>query len=180
MTVREIIEKIEIRESLPNDVPSIEKLYPDAFPDEDLLPLVRELLREAPIVLSLVGIADKALVGHVIFTTCGIAGRTDKVALLGPLAVAPARHRQGIGNAIVHAGLRRLENAGTSQVYVLGDPAYYRRFGFEADDSVTPPYPLPEEWRGAWQSLSPGGNKPPLDGKLSVPQPWRKQALWVS
>ncbi len=172
-------EEIEIRESLPSDVASIEKLYPDAFPDEDLLPLVRELLREELIVLSLVGIVDRALVGHVIFTTCSIAGRTDKVSLLGPLAVAPAWQRQGIGSALVREGLQRLEYAGAIQVYVLGDPAYYERVGFEAEAGVTPPYPLPEEWRGAWQSLSLRGNKPPLHGKLSVPQPWRKHALWA-
>jgi putative acetyltransferase len=175
----DMIKKIETRESLPNDVVSIEKLYRDAFPDEDLLPLVKELQREGPGVVSLVGIADKVLVGHVVFTTCSIVGRTDKVALLGPLAVAPAWQRQGIGSAIVRVGLRRLENADTNQVYVLGDPAYYRRFGFEPDDRVTPPYHLPEEWRGAWQSLNLCSDKPPLYGKLSVPQPWRKQALWA-
>jgi putative acetyltransferase len=175
----DMIEKIEIRESLPNDVTSIEKLYPTAFPDEDLLPLVRELLRVEPMVLSLVGIADKALVGHVMFTTCGITGRTDKVMLLGPLAIAPAWQRQGIGSAIVRAGLRRSEIAGTNQVYVLGDPAYYSRFGFEPDDGVTPPYPLPEEWHDAWQSLSLRGDKPSLRGKLSVPPPWRQHALWA-
>ncbi len=171
-------EEIEIRESLPSDIASFENLYPDAFPDEDLLPLVRELLREEPTVLSLVGIVDQALVGHVIFTTCSIVGRTDNVALLGPLAVAPAWQRQGNGSEIIRAGLRRLENAGTNQIYVLGDPAFYRRFGFEPDDGVTPPYPLSEEWHGAWQSLSLRGNKPPLHGKLSVPQPWRQHALW--
>ena len=174
-----MIDKIEIRESLPSDVTLIEKLYPSAFPDEDLLPLVMELLREEPIVLSLVGIVDNDLVGHVIFTTCSIAGRADKVALLGPLAVAPAWQRQGIGSAIVRAALRRMENAGMNQIYVLGDPAYYKRFGFEADDGVTPPYPLPEEWRGAWQSLSLRSSKPHLHGELSVPQPWRQHALWA-
>jgi len=174
-----MIEKIGIRKSQPNDIPLIEKLYPNAFPDEDLLPLVRELLGEEAIVLSLVGIADKALMGHAILTTCGIVGRTDKVALLGPLAIAPTWQRRGIGSAIVRAGLRQLQDGGTIQVYVLGDPAYYRRFGFAPDDGVTPPYPLPEEWRGAWQSLSLRGSKPPLRGTLSVPQPWRQHALWV-
>ncbi len=172
-------DRIEIRQSGPSDVALIERLYPDAFPDEDLLPLVRDLLSEAPIVLSLVGLADPALVGHAIFTTCGIAGSPDKVALLGPLAVAPAWQRQGIGSAMVHAGLQRVETAGASQVYVLGDPAYYKRFGFEPDADVTPPYPLPEAWAGAWQSLSLGGNQSRPRGKLSVPQPWRQEALWA-
>lgn len=66
-----MIEKIEVRESQPNDVTLIEKLYPDAFPDEDLLPLVRELQGEGSNVVSLVGIADKALVAHAVFTIWG-------------------------------------------------------------------------------------------------------------
>ena len=172
-------DKIDIRESLPTDVSAIESLYPDAFPDEDLLPLVRDLLSAGSDVISLVAVADKALVGHVVFTACGIVGRTEKVALLGPLAVAPARQRQGIGKAMVRAGLQRLEAAGASQVYVLGDPAYYGRFGFGPDDGVGPPYRLPEEWRSAWQSLSLRGSMPSLSGQLSVPQPWRRQDLWA-
>ena len=164
---------------MADDLASIEGLYPDAFPDEDLLPLVRALLRKAAIVLSLVGIADRASVGHAVFTTCGIVGRADRVALLRPLAVTPARQRQGIGEAIVRAGLRRVEDAGTTRVYVLGDPAYYGRFGFEPDVGVAPPYPLPEAWRGAWQSLGLGGNGPRLRGELSVPQAWRQKALWA-
>lgn len=174
-----MIARIEVRESLPTDLASIEVLYPEAFPDEDLLPLVRTLLREESVVLSLVGIVGESLAGHVIFTTCSVSGATDKVALLGPLAVAPDRQRQGIGSAIVRAGLQRLEIAGVTQVYVLGDPVYYGRFGFLPDLGVTPPYPLPEEWRGAWQSLSLGGAKPPRQGKLSVPKPWRQAALWA-
>lgn len=53
----EVMERIEIRESVPGDLASIEVLYPDAFPDEDLLPLVRELLQDASGTFSLVGSA---------------------------------------------------------------------------------------------------------------------------
>lgn len=173
-------ERIEIRESLPGDLASIETLYPDAFPDEDLLPLVRELLREGPIVLSLVGTIDTSLVGHVIFTTCGVAAGTGQVALLGPLAVARAWQRQGIGSAIVHAGLQRLESAGVTRVHVLGDPAYYGRLGFVPEADVVPPYPLPAEWRGAWQTMVLHRVEPPLRGQLSVPQPWLRPGLWTS
>ena len=123
------------------------------------------------------GIVDEALAGHVIFTTCGIDGGTEKVALLGPLAVAPALQRRGVGTAIVRAGLQAMEKAGASGGYVLGDPAYYGRFGFKPEDGVAPPYPLPDEWRGAWQSLSLSGSAP-LQGNLTVPQPWRHKALW--
>jgi putative acetyltransferase len=174
-----MIDKFETRESLPSDISSIEKLYRGAFPDEDLLPLVRELQREGPGVVSFVGVADTALVGHVIFSTCSIVGETGKLALLGPLAVAPACQQKGIGSSMVRAGLQRMENVGTNLICVLGDPAYYRRFGFEPENRITPPYHLPEEWYGAWQSLNLSGEKLPLCGKLIVPQPWRKQALWA-
>lgn len=173
------MEEIEIRESEPGDFASIEKLYPDVFPDEDLLPLVKELLQEAPDILSLAGIINSSLVGHVIFTICEISESSIKVALLGPLAVATNWQRQGIGSAIVRAGLQRLENDSVSHVYVLGDPAYYGRLGFMPEVGVVPPYSLPAEWLGAWQSKSLPNAEPPQPGKLSVPRPWRKPELWA-
>lgn len=172
------MQDLEIRESLPGDRASIETLYPAAFPDEDLLPLVGELLAAGPAVLSLAASDGPQLVGHAVFTTCSVDNGPDAVALLGPLAVAPARQRQGIGSALVRAGLERLEADGIKQVYVLGDPNYYGRLGFRPDTAVAPPYPLPQEWREAWQSLS-LGNAEPLHGTLSVPQPWRQPALWA-
>ncbi len=174
-----MIEKIEIRENLPSDLALIEKLYSDAFPDEDLLPLVIELLQEAPIVLSLVAMTGASLAGHVLFTKCSIAETTDRVALLGPLAVAPAWQRQGVGRAIVRAGLERLKNAGVTQVYVLGDPAYYGGLGFVPETGVAPPYPLPEEWRGAWQTIILHPAESPRRGTLCVPQPWQQPKLWA-
>jgi putative acetyltransferase len=171
--------EIEIRGSLPTDMPLIERLYPDAFPDEDLLPLVRELLRGEQKVLSLVAILERMLAGHVAFTMCSIAGRPDKVALLGPLAVATDMQRRGIGSALIRSGLERLKAEGILQVHVLGDPAYYGRFGFEPDDGVIPPYPLPKAWITAWQSVSLRDSKPALRGTLCVPPPWRQPSLWA-
>lgn len=174
-----MIDEIEIRESLPTEVFSIEKLYPAAFPGEDLLPLVRELLREKSIVLSLVGIADRKIAGHVVFTLCSIVGAAEKVALLGPLAVAPERQRRGIGSTLVREGFKRLKSSGATQVHVLGDPAYYGRFGFKADDGVIPPYALPEDWRGAWQSIRLRADEPLLHGELSLPRMWLRPTLWA-
>ena len=172
-----MIKNVEIRQALPADAPAIEALYPAAFPDEDLVPLVRDLQELAAI--SFVGLANNGLVAHAAFTPCSLTGRTDKVALLGPVAVAPGRQRQGIGSALLRAGWRHLQNAGTGCVYVLGDPGYYGRLGFKSDDDVRRPYPLPEEWRGAWQSLSLSEHKTPLRDQLTVPQAWRRQALWT-
>ena len=170
---------IEIRENMQVDLAAIESLYPRVFPDEEVLPLVRDLLRKAPVALSLVGTIDSRLVGHVIFTRCSVAGSSDRSALLGPLAVEPAWQRQGIGSALVQNGLGRLEYEGVSQVFVLGDPAYYARLGFLPESHIAPPYSLPTEWEGAWQSQSLRGTTTPHPGKLSLPQSWLQPSLWL-
>ncbi len=155
----------------------IAALYAAAFPQEDLLPLIRALAGRAD-VLALVARLGPELVGHVAFTRCGVAGRTEGVALLGPLAVAPAHQRRGIGGVLVRDGLRRLAEDGVVRVQVLGDPGYYVRFGFRADAAVAPPYPLPDAWRSAWQVLDLHAATPPVAGNLEVPDPWRNPALW--
>ena len=171
-------DELEIRESVQADAPAIESLYPKAFPDEDLLPLVRDLLHRPAIAVSIVGAIDLQIVGHAMFTTCGVVGSSVKAALLGPLAVAPAWQRKGIGSGIVRDGLQRLKDADVGLVCVLGDPAYYSRFGFVRETSVEPPFPLPAEWQGAWQSLYLDDKTALCSGKLTVPPQWLKPALW--
>ncbi|MDK3074760.1 N-acetyltransferase [Sedimentitalea sp. JM2-8] len=164
----------DFRKGKSNDIEALERLYPAAFPDEDLLPLVRALTN-APGVLSVVACDGTDLIGHAAFTRCSVAG--TPVALLGPVAVAPARQDKGLGGALIRQGLDDLGQAGVAQVMVLGDPAYYGRFGFRADAAVAAPYPLPEAWAAAWQSLH-LGDGPAAQGVLEVPDPWRDPALW--
>ena len=170
---------MEIREAGSADLAALERLYPAAFPDEDLLPLVRDLAGAGEGVLSLVALADGEIVGHVGFTRCAVAGRTERIELLAPLAVAPARQRQGIGGALIRAGLERLRAGGGSLVLVAGDPAYYGRLGFVPNERIAPPYPLPEAWRGAWRSLRLRDVDPPPAGVLQVPPFWMRPALWA-
>ncbi|GAB5375576.1 MAG: N-acetyltransferase [Acuticoccus sp.] len=166
-----------LRAARPDDAAAVERLYPAAFPHEDLVPLVRKLLPAAPI-LSLVAESDDAIVAHIAFTRCGAGEGADDVALLGPLAVAPARQRQGIGGALMREGFARLGGAGVRHVVVLGDPAYYGRFGFARENRLMPPYPLPAQWGAAWQSLRLGDSAPMPTATLWVPAPWREPALW--
>lgn len=65
-----------------------------------------------------------------------------------------------------------------SHVFVLGDPAYYGRFGFAPERGVAPPYPMPEEWADAWQSVGLDGTDSPRRGTLNVPSVWRRESLW--
>ncbi len=170
--------KLAFRLSTHADQEFIEAIYPEAFPDEDLLPVIRDLLREPSGILSIVAVSDGAIVAHMIMTSCKVAGHDENVALLGPLAVTPEWQRQGIGSAIVNTALEKMESQGVAVVYVLGDPNYYGRLGFMTESKVMPPYPLPDAWQGAWQALSLGSNRKSLDGRLEVPQPWRHRELW--
>ena len=51
--------------------------------------------------------------------------------LLGPLAVEPARHGQGLGGLLMREAIRRAARLGHGAIILVGDPGYYRRFGFE-------------------------------------------------
>jgi putative acetyltransferase len=171
---------LEIRTSEPGDARAIEAIYPDAFPSEDLLPLVRELLRDPSIATSLVALAQRTIVGHVMFTRCSVEGSACKTALLGPLAVAQAYQRKGFGSALVRCGLKLLADAGVTHVCVLGNPAYYGRLGFTPSGTILPPYALPAAWREAWQSKCITHTEAPCRGTLTVPPPWRQPSLWAA
>lgn len=62
------------------------------------------------------------------------AGGSRRVLALGPVGVEPRRQRQGIGTALINYGLEAIARAGEGCVVVLGDPAYYGRFGFAASE----------------------------------------------
>ena len=136
---------MEIRESRPIDRSAIEALYLAAFPDEDLLLIVRALFVSESRLLLLAGMIDAVLVSHVVFTYCEIDTHENIAALLGALVVSPDHQREGIGSALIYKGFQKLRNTGVRQVYVLGDPVLYGGFGFEPYNTVEPPYELPDD-----------------------------------
>jgi putative acetyltransferase len=89
-------------------------------------------LRSAEPQLSLVAEVDQTVVGHIMFSPLTFessAGSTG--AQLSPLAVEPSHQRRGVGGMLVREGLRRCTSVGWTSVFLLGDPRYYARFGFE-------------------------------------------------
>lgn len=169
-----------LRDWRATDDRALAALYAAAFPEENLLPLVTRLHAEADGLVSRVALVGGTLAGHVAFTFCEIADRPERAALLGPLAVHPQHQRKGIGRALVETSRARLQEARIARILVLGDPAYYGRLGFTTETGITPPYPLPEDWRGAWQGAPLFPRTAPLAGTLLVPAPWRDPALWTS
>ena len=92
-----------------------------------------EILRESGVTsLSLVALAGKRVIGHVLFTPMRFAPPVDDLIIigLGPLAVLPDFQNQGVGSRLIEAGLAAMRQAGVAAVFLLGSPAYYSRFGF--------------------------------------------------
>ena len=81
-------------------------------------------------VLSLVAEREGALTAHVLFSKV-VQSDSRAACALGPVAVDPPLQGGGIGDALIRAGIERLRRADWALLFVLGDPGYYRRFGFE-------------------------------------------------
>ena len=99
--------------------------------------------------LSLVAVTPAGeVIGHVLGSR-GHVGR-DPVLAVGPLAVRPDRQQNGVGSALMHAILGAADALGEPLAALLGDPGYYRRFGFELSTvyQITPPRP---EWQPHFQ-----------------------------
>ena len=174
-----MLPSLTTRPGEPGDWPDLRTLYAETFTEEELLPVVEALLADDRFgVCSLVALSDGKVVGHIAMTPCGVGETADAAALLGPLGVRPDAQGQGAGSALVRAGCEAMVDRGFSQVLVLGDPAYYGRFGFRPERDVTPPCPIPDAWKDAWQSMATGAGCTQAKGTLQVPPPWRDPTLW--
>jgi putative acetyltransferase len=92
-----------------------------------------DALRDAGVMtLALVAEENGEVVGHVAFSPVRIGGLHEGWYGLGPVAVRPDRQRRGIGTALIREGLERLKNLQAAGCVLLGEPAYYGRFGFTA------------------------------------------------
>lgn len=123
---------IEIRLAVPTDATAIRAIHAAAFETNTEAALVDALAQDGSIVLSLVAVKAGKLVGSVIYSRLLIDGRDRSAVALAPVAVLPDQQRNGIGAALIREAHIRLRDMGERFVLVLGDPAYYSRFGFSA------------------------------------------------
>ncbi len=122
-----------VRDETAADEAAVRSVVTRAFGRADEARLVDALRAAGKATIALVAEREERIVGHVLFSSVVLAGAPAGVGL-APLAVAPDAQRRGVGGALVSAGLARCRAAGCGFVAVLGDPAYYGRFGFVAAD----------------------------------------------
>jgi putative acetyltransferase len=136
------------------DRTAIRAVVTAAFGRESEADLVDWLREDGDNVISLVAEDGDAIVGHVLFSPMTAPFRALG---LGPVAVMPERQRTGLGGALIRAGLEQARKAGWRGVFVLGDPVYYRRFGFTPDLAAgfSSPYAGPYLMAAALQGALP-------------------------
>lgn len=177
---------LRLRPEGPADTDPVRRVLAAAFARPDVLAppevgLVDELRDTDAWIPELAMVAEYGgeVVGYALFTRVRIHhdGGTAPVLALGPVAVAPHRQRVGHGTAVVQAGLDAATELGERLVVVLGDPAFYRRFGFTRADRMG----LTSPWSGLgdpWQALvlppSTSGEGPVPCGEVLFPPPWSR------
>lgn len=122
---------IHIRLEQPDDSPAIADLVRATLGLRAIAsPAARMREGTVPVAgLSLVALdASAALIGTIRFWPVRI-GATPAIQL-GPLAMRPERRGEGFGRALAREGLDRARHGGHRLVVLIGDPAYYRAFGF--------------------------------------------------
>ena len=123
---------IAIRPERADDAATVHRINELAFEQTLEANLVERLRQACPDALSLVA-EEGDVVGHILFTPVVIEDRRGAVHGMGlaPMAVLPDRQREGIGSALVRAGIDQLRARGCPFVVVIGHADYYPRFGFE-------------------------------------------------
>ncbi|HXH23515.1 MAG TPA: N-acetyltransferase [Dehalococcoidia bacterium] len=123
---------VTIREETDADAGAIRNVNELAFGRPDEASIVDALRDHGKSFLSLVAVIGDEVVGHVMFSpfTIEAGGEMRAEAALAPLAVLPAWQGRGIGSALAREGLERCRALGYGAVFLLGNPAYYGRFGF--------------------------------------------------
>lgn len=158
-----MIRGLVIRAAGDADREAIHALVHAAFEGSGEAELIDRLVADDDVVLELVATHEDKLVGHVLFSRLLVETGTRLVpaVALAPLSVDPECQRTGVGTALVENAHHMLQEAGETLSVVLGDPAYYGRFGYAHDRAAKFESAYQCE---ALQALSWGGA--PEDGKL--------------
>ena len=133
---------MEIRPARPEDSGAIRNVHLRAFPTPVEADLVERLEIGKEAEISIVA-DDGEIVGHLLLSRMRVEANGQPVRALGlaPVAVMPERQGQGIGKALIEAGIREARARGAEIIFVVGEHSYYRRFGF--DSKTAEPFESP-------------------------------------
>jgi len=132
------IPNLTVRDFAPADEGAVKDLITAAFPSGREARLVHTLRHCGALVLEQVAIDENGrIVGHVAYSRVTPAaigpGQAMQIACLAPVSVRPEMQHKGVGTTLTRVSLEKLKECGEQLVLVLGPPAYFPRFGFDAE-----------------------------------------------
>jgi len=156
---------LQLRHETQDDMAAIDAVTIAAFADAPYTShteqfIVRALRAANELALSILAEEQGQVIGHVALSPVTITDdRGQKVEGwygLGPISVLPQRQGQGVGSRLMEQALAELRTMQAAGCVLLGDPAYYARFGFQ----VHPGLQLPGVPPGYFMALALGGPMP--------------------
>lgn len=122
---------IAIRPETDEDHVKIHALHVAAFETSAEAMLVNLLRDDGALTLSLIVEAEGDIVGHVAISPVTINdSESARWYGLGPIAIQPNHQAQGIGATLMLKALAETAKIGGQGLVLLGEPAFYSRFGF--------------------------------------------------
>ncbi|WP_417726084.1 GNAT family N-acetyltransferase [Roseovarius sp.] len=146
----------------PVDYWEVEALYDLCFaPGREALSSyrLRDDVPPVPDLCRVVRDAEGILAGAIRYWPVRIG--SERALLLGPVAVHPTHHGEGLGGLLIRDSLERAASLGWKRVILVGDAPYYGRFGFTKLTEVEMPPPTNPErvlglelCPGAWDGVA--------------------------
>ena len=140
---------LTIRPERPSDHAQIGVVTNAAFAEVDHsdgseVQIVERLRADGDLTLSLVAEDGARIIGHVAVSPVSISDGSARWYGLGPISVLPAHQREGAGLRLMQRAIADMRERGAKGIVLLGEPAYYSRFGFEHDPRLSYPGPPAE------------------------------------
>jgi len=128
-------DKLILRNERNGDIGAITEITIAAFKNHPISKhteqfIINALRAAGALTISLVAEIDGRVVGHIAFSPVTVSDGATGWYGLGPVSVLPDYQKQGIGKALINEGLSLLKNMGGQGCALVGDPNYYKRFGF--------------------------------------------------
>lgn len=145
----EPIVNIHLRKEQSDDIEEIDELIIAAFLEAPHTShteqfIVKQLRDAEALSTSIVAELGERIVGHVALSRVEISDGSAGWYGLGPISVDPEMQGRGIGSQLMCEAERELRNIQANGCVLLGEPEYYRRFGFKAIDRLILPDVPPE------------------------------------
>ena len=128
--------KIKVRQEQQADIPFITVLTQAAFAPIEYSShtehlIVNALRERQQLSISLVAEDETGIIGHVAVSPVRLSTAQQGWYGLGPISVLSNRQGEGIGRALMYEALAHLKVLAAQGCVLLGDPQYYRAFGFK-------------------------------------------------